>query len=60
MFEEEDICMVLLRNKRLAPVPGEGALSELSAIVSRFILFGVGTFASLGQGKILFGQQRVG
>jgi hypothetical protein len=40
LFEKEDICLVLLRNTRLDPVPVEGALSELSAIVSRFILFG--------------------
>jgi hypothetical protein len=40
LFEEEDICLVLLRNTRLAPAHGEGALSELSVIVSRFILFG--------------------
>ena len=40
LFEEEEVCLVLLRNTRLAPVPGEGALAELSAIMSRFILFG--------------------
>jgi hypothetical protein len=40
LFEEEEVCLVLLRNTRLAPAPGEGALTELSAIMSRFILFG--------------------
>jgi hypothetical protein len=40
LFEEEDVCLVLLRNTSATFTPSEQALEELTALLARFILLG--------------------